>query len=61
MNKFEIGFVSLWPVLLFVGGAFLTVFAFLKKKHLLEKNLKCVVDEKIYLILEREIKGSENL
>ena len=38
MNKFEIGFVSLWPVLLFVGGAFLTVFAFLKKKHLQKKG-----------------------
>ena len=34
-------------------------FRILKKKHLIEKNLKCVVDESIYLNLERIIKGSE--
>ena len=35
-------------------------FKVLKKKHLLEKSLRCVVSEKIYSILAREIKGSEN-
>lgn len=36
-------------------------FKILKKKHLLEKSLKCAVDEKIYLVLEHKIKGSERL